>query len=68
MQYYAITKYGTTKAAPFSLVRFNQGVFEEYRNGAWTETDQYDGILIGEFSDYALVTADEAEELQKMMQ
>lgn len=67
MQYYAITKYGTTKLAPFSLVRFNQGVFEEYRSGDWVQTDRYDGILVGDFSEYELVTASEAEAIQEAM-
>jgi|HigsolmetaGSP12D_1036236.scaffolds.fasta_scaffold00074_27 hypothetical protein len=68
VQYYAITKYGTTKAAPFALVRLNQGIFEEYRGGDWVDSDRYDGILIGDFSDYDVISAEEAESIQKKMQ
>jgi len=67
VQYYAITKYGTTKVAPFSLVRFKEGIFEEYRNGKWEENDRYDDILIGEFNDYVVLTESEAEKLKKRM-
>ena len=65
MQYYAITKYGTSKAAPFALVRMNQGIFEVHRGGQWEETDRYDGILIGDFSDYDVISADEANAIIK---
>lgn len=65
MQHYAITLYGTTKAAPFAVVRFDRGVFEEYRAGRWRRTDRYAGILTGDFVDYEPVTADEAEAITK---
>jgi hypothetical protein len=60
VQYYAITKYGMSKTAPFALLRMNQGVFEIHQNGQWSETDQYDGILIGDFSEYDVISVDEA--------
>ncbi|MDF2722111.1 MAG: hypothetical protein K0Q59_1786 [Paenibacillus sp.] len=63
MQHYAITKYGTSKSAPFALVRFDQGVFEIFSTGNWEETTQYDGILTGDFSEYDAITAKEAEDI-----
>ncbi len=60
MQYYAITKYGMTKAAPFALIRMNQGGFENHRDGRWEQTDQYNDILIGDFSEYDTLTDEEA--------
>lgn len=63
VQYYAITKYGTTKAAPFALIRLNQGVFEIYHEGRWEHTEQYDDILIGDFSEYDTISATEAEQI-----
>jgi len=67
VQYFAITKYGTTRSAPFSLVRFDQGTFEEYRNGEWVDTNRYDGILSGDFNEYEVISAEEAEAIQNAM-
>jgi|HigsolmetaGSP11D_1036233.scaffolds.fasta_scaffold02647_5 hypothetical protein len=67
VQYYAITKYGMTKTAPFALVRFKEGIFEIFRNGSWEETRQFDDILIGEFNDYEIITDDEAKAIQQKM-
>lgn len=66
-QYYAITKYGTIRSAPFALVRFDRGIFEEFRAGRWVETDRYDDILIGDSSDYEVVSAEEARAIQQKM-
>jgi hypothetical protein len=65
MKYYAITKYGTTKSAPFALIRMNQGSFEIYKNGEWSPTRHYDSILIGQFNDYDTITTEEAEAIMK---
>ncbi|TCL74229.1 hypothetical protein EDC14_1004167 [Hydrogenispora ethanolica] len=65
VQYYAITKYNTTRNNPFSVVRLKEGVFEEYENGAWVQTAQYDPILIGEFVDYESINQAEALEIIK---
>jgi hypothetical protein len=63
MQYYAITQYGTSKAAPFALIRMNQGVFELHRSGNWEQTSRYDGILVGEFNDYDAISAEDADKI-----
>jgi len=62
-RYYAITTYDTTPESPFAVVRLKDGIFEIHRSGEWQETRQYDDILIGDFSDYEIITKEAAEKI-----
>lgn len=60
VQYYALTQFDTTKEAPLAVARYNNGVFERYRNGAWVKDDSLSEIFVGEFNDYETISESEA--------
>jgi len=62
-QYFAITKYGTTKEAPFAVARLKDGVFETFRNGKWEIDDTLADMFIGELTDYEMITEEEANQI-----
>ncbi|MBB6670269.1 hypothetical protein [Cohnella nanjingensis] len=62
-QYLAITKFGTTKEAPFAVARLHEGLFERYVDDRWVEDISLADILIGEFSDYEEISEEEANRI-----
>ncbi|CCQ94555.1 conserved hypothetical protein [[Clostridium] ultunense Esp] len=62
-KYFAITKYGTTKEAPFAVARLKDGVFEAFRNGKWEIDDTLADMFIGELTDYEMITEEEANQI-----
>ncbi|HML33846.1 hypothetical protein [Sporomusa sphaeroides] len=60
IQYYALTQFDTTINAPFAIARYNNGVFERYRNGEWVKDDSLSAIFVGEFNDYETISESEA--------
>lgn len=62
-QYLAITKYGTTKEAPFAVARLRDGIFERFDRGKWVEDSALGDILIGDFVDYEEISEQEANRI-----
>ena len=62
-QYFAITKYGTTKEAPFAVARLKDGVFETYRDGNWEVDNSLADMFIGELTEYETLTEDEVKQI-----
>ena len=62
-QYFAITKYGTTKEAPFAVARLKDGVFETYRDGNWEVDNSLADLFIGELTEYETLTEDEVKQI-----
>ncbi|REJ27142.1 hypothetical protein [Caldibacillus debilis] len=61
--YFAITKYGTTKEAPFAVARLKDGVFEVFRNGKWEIDGSLADMFVGELTDYETITEEEANRI-----
>ena len=65
VQYYALTKYDTTKDNPFAVARFKDGIFEKFLKGKWVIDNSLYDIMIGEFNDYENITEAEAVRIIK---
>lgn len=63
IQYYALTQFDTDKENPFAIARYNNGIFERYRMGAWIEDTSLAAIFSGEFIDYEAITEADAVKL-----
>lgn len=64
-RYYAYVPIGSDRKNTSCILRYKDGKFEEYKDGAWIDAVEFFSIFIGENDNFEEVTEDEVNRLIK---
>lgn len=70
MQYYAITKFNTTKENPFTVARYHDGSFEMFSKAEkkWNPAESLAAIFTGDYDDHEEISEEKAAEFINSLQ
>lgn len=64
-RYYIYAPIGLDRKNTSCILRYKDGKFEKYKDGAWIETIEFFSIFVGENDNFDEATEDEVNELIK---
>ena len=64
-RYYIYAPIGLERKSTFCFLRYKDGKFEKYKDGAWIDAVEFISILVGENDNFDDATKDEVNELVK---